>query len=190
MYDKVLVFPTVLCSHHIPLSSSQGSSGISPFSYILHWSTSIFDRQDRKLFSSADTWFVQAKTRNWVLWLPLWTEVVLWFGELVLPPLSILEADSCSCLLTKFQGNLFLRPMKWDYWRHVEKRAIHYFQNQITLLYWLDLNACQEHCGIPIWNSHSNSQGGINQIKQTLTVVKWVTLTTHVLERVDGSKQI
>lgn len=84
------------------------------------------------------------------------------------------------------QDSLFVRLMRWDYWRHVEKRATHYLQNQTIPLHWLDLNACQEHCGNPI----RNSQGRINKIKQTLTVVKWVTLTMHVLEREDGGKQI
>lgn len=61
------------------------------------------------------------------------------------------------------------------------KRAIPYLQNQMIPLHWLDLNACQESCGISI----QNLQGRSNKINH-----KWVTLSMHGLEKECGVKKI
>lgn len=71
---------------------------------------------------------------------------------------------------------MFVRLTKCDYWKYVRKRAILYLQKQMISLHWLDLNACQESCGISI----CSLQGRTDKINQNGSLCPRMGLKKHM----------
>lgn len=158
------------CFSTCTVSSSWQGSEINPSSHIPPWKV-LQHSAGRKGNCSAE--LLPGLFKIWVLWLPL----CIHFSSLVLVASAPTFESFRSWFLLpsdrKMQGPMFVRLTKCDYWQHKEKRAVPYLQNQTVPLHWLDLNACQESCGISIQNFQGRTNKKTPQMGHSVHAWAW-----------------